>query len=74
LSALYRAHRIDRQEFWDSCSEAGPANRAATPFEEPQPALEVLAIDDGKLVLLGVFFQGIACCIQHLMSSVSAFI
>ena len=48
--------RLDLQEYWDTCSEAGPANRAATAFEEAQPALEVLAVDGGKLVLLGTLF------------------
>lgn len=45
---------LTSEEYWDSSSEAGPATRAAAPFDEPRPELEVLAVDNGKLVFHGL--------------------
>lgn len=33
------------EEYWDSSTEAGPAKREATPFEEKPPRLTLLSFD-----------------------------
>lgn len=40
------------REWWDSCSEAGPAKRERGTFGEPTPTLESLSLDQGSLATL----------------------
>ena len=54
------------QEHWDSCDEAGPQKRTATPFEQAVPTLKVLAKEEGTMKFLACRlrvqrFKTIAC-------------
>lgn len=53
---LYLIHYLTcDQEWWDSCAEAGPKTRPQVPFAKAQPALALLAMQNGKLVQLDLF-------------------
>ena len=45
---------LQSQDYWDTCREAGPQSRDATPFEQPPPTLKVLAKDVSSMKFLVV--------------------
>lgn len=43
--------------WWDTSTEAGPATRPQSRFDEPPPDLEVLAVVDGEVKNFGMVYD-----------------
>ena len=49
LPSVRKKLQCVNEEYWDTCPEAGPAKRGASPFSEAPPKLKILTRDGDSL-------------------------